>query len=122
MLLHVELVQNSAQLLSDYRGLAAEPKIWCNEQIMMFVWPIRPPRSVPFTKLTMRSPSKGQIAYPSVSNVIYLFECRHCEGRYVGKTAKRLGERIKQHVPRHLTDTALGAEPAKEEGPPTQET
>ena len=45
-----------------------------------------------------------RIPTPSQSNLIYLFECRHCKSRYVGKTSQRFGERIKQHVPKHLVD------------------
>ena len=48
---------------------------------------------------------KDRLPTPSISNVIYLFECRQCESQYVGKTSQRLGDRIKQHVPRHLVDS-----------------
>ena len=74
-------------------------------------------RAIYQTNHAFRLP-KDKLPTPSVSNVIYLFECRHCEGRYVGKTAQRLGERIKQHVPRHLIDSAFGAEPPKRRGRP----
>ena len=60
--------------------------------------------------------------YPS--NLIYSFECRQCESRYVGQTQQRFGERIKQHVPRHILDSALkstekrrGRPPKKRENP-----
>ena len=45
---------------------------------------------------------KDVLPTPSLSNVIYQFECRHCESRYVGKTSQHLSERIDQHVPKHL--------------------
>ena len=45
---------------------------------------------------------KDVLPSPSQSNLVYLFECRHCASRYVGKTSQRLGDRIKQHVPRHI--------------------
>ena len=32
------------------------------------------------------------------SNVIYEFKC-HCDCRYVGRTSKRLQDRIKEHIP-----------------------
>ena len=35
------------------------------------------------------------------SFVIYEYKC-HCDSRYVGRTAQRLQERIKQHVPKWL--------------------
>ena len=37
------------------------------------------------------------------NNVIYQFVC-HCDSRYVGRTSQRLEERIKQHVPRSITN------------------
>ena len=40
----------------------------------------------------------------SQSNLIYLFECRHCGTRYVGNSSQQLSERMKQHVPKHLVD------------------
>ena len=36
-------------------------------------------------------------------NVIYQFVC-HCDSRYIGRTSKRLEERIKQHVPRSIAN------------------
>ena len=47
---------------------------------------------------------KDRLPTLSLSQVIYQFECRHCERRYVGKTSQRLTDRIKQHVPRHLVN------------------
>ena len=44
------------------------------------------------------------IPTPYQSNLIYLFECWHCKSRYLGKTSQRFGERIKQHIPKHLVD------------------
>ena len=42
---------------------------------------------------------KERIPTHSESNLIYLFECRHCGSRYVGKTSQRLSEWMKQDVP-----------------------
>ena len=36
------------------------------------------------------------------SHVTYLFECRRCESRYVGRTLQHLDARIRQHVPLSL--------------------
>ena len=37
------------------------------------------------------------------SNVVYQFVC-HSDSRYVGRTSQRLGEQIKQHVPRSIAN------------------
>jgi len=37
------------------------------------------------------------------NNVIYQFVC-HCDSRYVGCTSQRLEERIKQHIPKLITN------------------
>ena len=33
----------------------------------------------------------------STSKIIYFFQCRQCESRYVGRTVQHLGARIRQH-------------------------
>ena len=38
------------------------------------------------------------------NNVIYQFVC-HCDSRYVGCTSQRLEERIKQHIPKSITNS-----------------
>ena len=38
----------------------------------------------------------------SLSKLIYSFECRHCDSRYVGRTILHLHARIRRHVPLHL--------------------
>ena len=48
---------------------------------------------------------KDRLPTTSISNLIYLFECRQCKSQYVGKTSQRLGDRVKQHVPRRLVDS-----------------
>ena len=45
---------------------------------------------------------KDVLPTPSLSNIVYQYECRHCGSRYVGKTSQHFSERIKQHVPKHL--------------------
>ena len=47
------------------------------------------------------NPPKDKLSTPSMSNIIYLYECRRCESQYVGKTTQNLVARIK-HVSRHL--------------------
>ena len=46
-------------------------------------------------------PSNQKDVLPSLSssNVIYKFECAHCENVYVGRTSRRLCDRINEHVP-----------------------
>ena len=41
-------------------------------------------------------------------DVIYQFLC-HCDSRYVGRTSQRLEERIKQHVPKSITNPRTSA-------------
>ena len=45
------------------------------------------------------SAKKDVLPTLSKSNLIYFFQCRQCEDRYVGRTLQRLGARIRQHVP-----------------------
>jgi len=37
-----------------------------------------------------------------LSRLTYLFECRQCASRYVGRTLQYLNARVRQHVPLHL--------------------
>ena len=61
---------------------------------------------------------KDRLPIPVLSNVVYKFECRHCESRYVGRTTQHLADRIKQHAPRHLMEGQIGA---KRRGRPPKE-
>ena len=66
---------------------------------------------------------KDVLPTPHSSNIIYLFECRNCEARYVGKTSQHLITRIKQHVPRYLLmsgNAQEGQEHRKRGRPPRQ--
>ena len=47
------------------------------------------------------------------SHLVYLFECRNCAARYVGRTLQRLNARIRQHVPLHLLSPAARAKRPK---------
>ena len=46
-------------------------------------------------------PSSQKDILPSQekSKIIYQFQCAHCGSAYVGKTSRRLSERIKEHIP-----------------------
>ena len=48
-------------------------------------------------------PASRKDVLPAIqkSSVIYEYKC-HCDSRYVGRTAQRLQDRIKQHVPKWL--------------------
>ena len=48
-------------------------------------------------------PASRKDVLPAIqkSSVIYEYKC-HCDSRYVGKTAQRLQDRIKKHVPKWL--------------------
>ena len=41
-----------------------------------------------------------------LSHLVYQFECRNCDSRYVGRTLQHLSARIKQHVPLHMVPDA----------------
>ena len=55
-----------------------------------------------FVSRQMLSASRKDVL-PAIqkSSVIYEYKC-HCDSRYVGRTAQRLQDRIKQHVPKWL--------------------
>ena len=58
--------------------------------------------------------SKDTLPTQQRSSLIYEFECRGCESRYVGRTLQRLTARIKQHVPLHLlTNNARALRPTR---------
>ena len=44
-----------------------------------------------------------------LSHLIYTFECRQCDSRYVGKTLQYLNARVRQHVPLHLVSQEVRA-------------
>ena len=43
---------------------------------------------------------KDAIPILSISNVIYQYKCKNCDCSYIGRTTKRLYDRICEHVPR----------------------
>ena len=58
---------------------------------------------------------KDVLSAEIVSNVIYLFTCE-CGHKYVGRTSQRLGDRIKQHVPRGLVRRAQSEQSGETNG------
>ena len=57
------------------------------------------------TRRMFNTCKKDVLPTESMSNVIYFFSCA-CEQSYVGRTAQRLEERIKQHIPASLISAA----------------
>ena len=57
------------------------------------------------TRRMFNTCKKDVLPTESMSNVIYFFSCV-CEQSYVGRTAQRLEERIKQHIPASLISAA----------------
>ena len=53
------------------------------------------------TNELLSATNKDVLATLQKSNVIYQFSC-HCDSRYVGRTSRRLQDRIKQHVPKFI--------------------
>ena len=58
------------------------------------------------SKIPQRSP-KDRLGNLTKSNVIYNFTCS-CSADYVGKTSRRLEERIKEHIPKWLAEGKQG--------------
>ena len=61
------------------------------------------PRVIFNTRQLLSTTKKDMLPSHHYSNVIYQF-LWHCDSRYVGRTSQRLEERIKQHVPRSITN------------------
>ena len=59
--------------------------------------------------VTRLQPQKDVLPSHHQSYLIYEFECRNCVIWYVGRAAKRLSSRIRQHVPLHLLPEDSGA-------------
>ena len=68
-------------------------------------------------KSTPNFPNAKKDVLPTLhrSNVVYDFVC-HCGSRYVGRTSKRLIERVKQHIPLKLQGM-IGTPAASNESP-----
>ena len=56
-------------------------------------------RPVFISKQILPSSQKDILPSQQSSNIIYKFECAHCENVYVGRTIRRFEERISEHVP-----------------------
>ena len=61
------------------------------------------PRVIFNTRQLLPAIKKDVLPSHHHSNVIYQFVC-HCDSRYVGRTSQRLEGRIKQHIPRSITN------------------
>ena len=61
------------------------------------------PRVAFTTRQLLPATKKDVLSSHHQSNVIYQFVC-HCDSRYVGRTSQRLEERIKQHIPKSITN------------------
>ena len=63
------------------------------------------PRVVFTTRQLLPATKKDVLPFHShhQNSVIYQFVC-HCDSRYVGHTSQRLEERIKQHIPKSVTN------------------
>ena len=62
------------------------------------------PRIVFTTRQLLPATKKDVLPSHHQNNVIYQFVC-HCDSRYVGRKSQRLEERIKQHIPKSITDS-----------------
>ena len=61
------------------------------------------PRVVFTTRQLLSATKKDVLPSHHQNNVIYQFVC-HCDSRYVGRTSQSLEERIKQHIPKSITN------------------
>ena len=52
------------------------------------------------SKALLPAQSKGRLSVMATSNLVYLYTCSTCQLQYVGMTARRLEDRVKEHVPR----------------------
>ena len=50
---------------------------------------------------------KDKLPYKNKSGIIYKFTCNRCESEYVGKSSRRLVDRIHEHVPPQLRRKTL---------------
>jgi len=62
------------------------------------------PRVVFTTRQLLPATMKGVLPSNRQSNVIYQIVC-YCDSRHVGRTSQRLEERIKQHIPKSITNS-----------------
>ena len=68
-------------------------------------------RSIFSTRSSFPASRKDVLPIRSANNVIYEFKCKNCDCSYIGRTTKRLNDRINEHVPKHIRQPAL---PCKE--------
>ena len=70
----------------------------CREALLLFRW-----TTCCFYDPTALTSNKDVLPSHHQNNVIYQFVFR-CDSRYVGRTSQRLEERIKQHIPKSITN------------------
>ena len=70
----------------------------CCEALLLFRW-----TTCCFYDQTALTSNKERPSHHQ-NNVIYQFVC-HCDRRYVGRTSQRFEERIKQHIPKSITNS-----------------
>ena len=66
-----------------------------------------------FTTIRAFTVRKDVLPSHLLSHLVYQFECRNCDSRYVGRTLQHLSARIKQHVPLHMLPDAAKAKRPK---------
>ena len=59
-------------------------------------------RPVFSTRSSFPASRKDVLPIHSTSNVIYQYKCKNCECSYIGRTTKRLEDRICEHVPKQI--------------------
>ena len=75
------------------------------------------PRCIFTSRDMFNTTKKDVLPADKLSNVIYLFNCE-CDYSYVGRTTQRLGERMRQHVPVDLVQSAKGTQEKRKRGRP----
>ena len=74
-------------------------------------------RTVFSTKSILPKSTKDVLPSLTKSKVVYQFKCAHCDSVYVGRTLRRLRERIDEHVPRSLKKMLLTPTTATKSNP-----
>ena len=55
---------------------------------------------------------------PNNGSIIYQCKCRHCDGRYLGKTLDHFGARIQEHIPPAIVTLEVKASHPRRGRPP----
>ena len=66
------------------------------------------------TQPLMSTNKKDRIPPKSKSNIVYKFSCKHCESVYIGRSYRRLEDRISEHIPSSIRKShAQNTDPSK---------